>query len=156
MFIYSMRSIQICSFQPKSHLPRLFQHFGFSLDHHARSRSHTWARPGFFQIEIKICLYKNTKFASNLPTHEKDMKFCDKFASTISKSLHHMRHRRQRVKHFFYYYSYDGRSQHPADWFVTLWECTRERSGFTRGTYVPSTCYRARTAPGFLDSPVVT
>ena len=41
MFIYSMRSIQPYHFQPKYSLPRLFQHFGFSLDHHARSRSPT-------------------------------------------------------------------------------------------------------------------
>ena len=44
MFIYSMRSIQPYHFQPKRHSPRLFQHFGFSLDHHDRSRSH-WS-PG--------------------------------------------------------------------------------------------------------------
>ena len=41
MFIYSMRSIQPYHFQPKYPLPRLFQHFGFSLDHHDRSRSLT-------------------------------------------------------------------------------------------------------------------
>ena len=38
MFTYSLSSVQPCRFQPKFTTSRLFQHFGFSLDHHARSR----------------------------------------------------------------------------------------------------------------------
>ena len=45
----------------------------------------------------------------------------------------------------------------PGVWIrITLMGALVERAGFTRGTCVPSTCYRARTAPGFLDGPVVT
>ena len=45
LFIYSPRSFWRYPFQPKSHLSRLFQHFGLALDHHDRSQSLRLQKP---------------------------------------------------------------------------------------------------------------